>query len=119
MADADRPTLIVEFDKVPIGQFKADVSGLVATVGISIERQYRGQGLGAAVVDIGSQTVLGTNEHIARLEAQVLEGNVPSQQAFLAAGYTSSGSGTTDGKDWLSFAFTRETASGLGHNRIG
>ena len=119
LADADRPTLIVEFDKVPIGQFKADVSGLVATVGISIERQYRGQGLGAAVVDIGSQTVLGTNEHIARLEAQVLEGNVPSQQAFLAAGYTSSGSGTTDGKDWLSFAFTRETASGLGHNRIG
>jgi UDP-2,4-diacetamido-2,4,6-trideoxy-beta-L-altropyranose hydrolase len=107
LGSVDHPTLIVEFDSVPIGQFKADVSGVVASVGITIDRQFRGQRLGAAVVDIGSRAILRANRRIARLEARVLVGNAPSRQAFLAAGYTPAGSGTTDGKDWHSFSYTR------------
>ena len=70
---------------VPIGQFRVDLVDGRGRIGYSIDRIFRGRGLGTALIQYGVQAWIRRSAHIP-LQARVKRDNTASAKAFLASG---------------------------------
>lgn len=74
-------------DQVPAGQIRAVVHGDKAEISYSISKEWRGQGHGAKMLELLRVQLLQDEPKVCILTGKVKEGNVPSEKAFLKAGY--------------------------------
>lgn len=67
---------------IPIGQFKIDIT---CEVSISLSEKFKGQGLGAKIITLGTRIFRNKFKNI--LIANIKEDNIASINSFLKAGY--------------------------------
>ncbi len=82
--------IAVNSDDVPIGQVRYDLEKDEATVSITLDRRFRGQGYGSALIRLSAQKVFHTTATTV-LHAYVKRGNGASVCAFEKAGYKNLG----------------------------
>lgn len=70
---------------VPLGQFRVDVTNGRGIIDYSIDRMFRGRGLGNALIRRGVQAWIHRSPHMP-LDARVKRDNTASAKAFLASG---------------------------------
>ncbi len=69
-----------------IGQVRFNKIDKKAIISISISKDFRGKSLAADIIKRGCETFLSDNTNIA-IEAQIKEGNIPSEKSFQKAGF--------------------------------
>ena len=79
--------------EVEIGYVRLDVHGDAAEMSLSLDRAYRGRGLGAGTIRAASEFVVNTLG-IQRVTARVRPGNAASLGAFRAAGFAAADADT-------------------------
>lgn len=71
-------------EQIPIGQVRIENKVTETTIGISIDVQYRGKGLGAKMLDIACADYFEKFPH-ATIFAYIKENNIPSYNVFMEA----------------------------------
>lgn len=69
-----------------IGQLRFNKIDKKAIISISISKDFRGRSLAADIIKRGCEIFLSDNTNIA-IEAQIKEGNIPSEKSFQKAGF--------------------------------
>ncbi len=69
---------------VPLGQVRFDVDGTDATISISLDEKFRGQGYGSQLIVLASQKLY-KRLPVRLIHAYIKEGNIASIHAFLKA----------------------------------
>lgn len=87
LADKATRVYIFEVDGAPVGQARIDTTGAgEGEISVSVDAAARGRGLGSEL--IARATKRGAAElRLARVLANIKEGNVASRRAFKTAGY--------------------------------
>jgi len=84
---SDSLLLILELDGCPVGQVRYDRTDCeTAEIDFSIDRQFRGLGLGRRMIELSTEEAARQLE-VSKLHAQVKEGNEPSCRVFQRAGF--------------------------------
>lgn len=78
---------ICYLDEVPVGQIRVDIEKSIGTIGYSIDRNYRGLGLGTYILKHIDRVLDKQNIKINKLVGKVLCTNIYSKNAFLKAGF--------------------------------
>jgi RimJ/RimL family protein N-acetyltransferase len=87
LASPETVFFIVETDTaVPIGQIRFDVSKEAAEVSVSLDRRFRGRGMGGMVIQEGT-TAFRRMGNSCAIHAYVKHDNTRSMKVFLSAGY--------------------------------
>jgi UDP-2,4-diacetamido-2,4,6-trideoxy-beta-L-altropyranose hydrolase len=92
-----------------VGQIRYDVTGTEAIVSVSLAREARGQGLGAALIVRGSQQCFADSE-VELIRAYTKPDNEASAQAFQKASFTDAGRVEVRGHAARQFVLRREEA---------
>ena len=87
LTDESRHLFVTEDEKGPTGVVRFDQSGSVAEVSIYLVPERLGSGLGAAVLLAAEQRIAQEAPQIVKLVAEVLPGNLPSEELFRSCGY--------------------------------
>ncbi len=74
----------------PVGQIRYEIDGKTALTNYGISSEYRGRGLGKAIVPLGEQRVLAEFPEVSRIIAYVKKDNIASAKIFRGLGYTES-----------------------------
>lgn len=77
---------IIEENKIPAGLVRFDIDNEVATIGISIDKDFRGKGLGRDIIVLGAQSYFNENEF--PILASIKNENVASIKSFEKAGFS-------------------------------
>ncbi len=89
LANPDRSIVLGEIDGQVAGVLRYDREGEVATISIYLTPDFMGQGLGAALIERGSDWIA---QHWAgkvdTIHARVMTGNQASRAAFVGAGFS-------------------------------
>ena len=75
---------------VPVGQIRYDIQNDSATVSVSIDKSFRGQGYGTLLIEQSCRKLLEQIE-VAIVNAYIKIENTPSKQTFLNAGFIEQG----------------------------
>ena len=86
LASEDTLMLVLEFCGMPAGQIRYDRTGDVAHIGFSIDRRFRGLGLGQRIIE-ASITRAFEKLNVSTLRAEVFQSNSASQSAFVKTGF--------------------------------
>lgn len=80
----DARMYILELEGKPVGQirFDIDIMRSQAAIGYSVDADFRGKGLGAAVTRLGISALRAARPDITEIKAVVKATNVPSRQVF-------------------------------------
>ncbi len=76
---------IVELNDVPVGLVRFDIENESATIGVSIDKEYRGKGLGGEIIKIGIQSYFKENDF--PILASIKKENLASVRSFEKAGF--------------------------------
>lgn len=76
---------ILEYESSPVGMYRLDITGDSATIDITVDSEYRGQGIGKLI--IRKLIATAKNAGVKKLIAEVKENNVPSKKLFLTSGF--------------------------------
>lgn len=105
MASPEKCVMILEESSVPVGQIRYEkVAENVAVISYSIERGFRGRGLGTKILEMSfrpARDQLG----FTRVEAKVLVNNQPSIRSLQRAGYKKTETEIIAGKESLTLDF--------------
>ena len=83
--DANSFFFIVEQDAKEVGLVRFDILDAVATIGVSIDREFRGRGLGAEIINLGVQSFFREND--LPILASIKKVNTASVKSFEKAGF--------------------------------
>lgn len=83
--DKNSVLFIVEIDKEPVGVVRFDIVEYSATIGVSIDKEYRGKGLGSEIIKIGVLSYFKKNEF--PILATIKKENLASIRSFEKAGF--------------------------------
>lgn len=97
--------MIKEDKKIAIGNIKCDANGVI---GISLDIQYRGKGLGAFLINQGLQFIV-QNSSYPCIFAYIKKENTKSQTVFEQAGFVFSKNTFVNKKPCLQYTFTPST----------
>jgi UDP-2,4-diacetamido-2,4,6-trideoxy-beta-L-altropyranose hydrolase len=86
LASEDTLMLVLEVCGMPAGQIRYDRTGDVADIGFSIDRRFRGLGLGQRIIE-ASITRAFEKLNVSMLRAEVFQSNSASQSAFVKTGF--------------------------------
>jgi RimJ/RimL family protein N-acetyltransferase len=86
LASEDTLMLVLEVCGMPAGQIRYDRTGDVAHIGFSIDRRFRGLGLGQRIIE-ASNTRAFEKLNVSTLRAEVFQSNSASQSAFVKTGF--------------------------------
>jgi UDP-2,4-diacetamido-2,4,6-trideoxy-beta-L-altropyranose hydrolase len=90
-----------------LGQARIEIEGRRATISVSIDREFRGQGYGSLIISLASQRLFLTSES-ETICAYVKPANKASAFAFLKAGFKEGGMAIIHGHQALEFVGTRQ-----------
>ncbi|MEK7078595.1 MAG: GNAT family N-acetyltransferase [Patescibacteria group bacterium] len=76
---------ILERNSIPVGMYRLELIKETATINISVDSKFRGQGVGKKI--IGQIILTAKNVGIKKLIAEVKMDNLPSNKLFLAFGF--------------------------------
>lgn len=76
---------IIGLDNIPVGVVRFDVNDEGSTIGISIDKEFRGKGLGNGIIKIGVQSYFKENEF--PILASIKKTNGASIKSFEKAGF--------------------------------
>ncbi len=93
----------------PVGQIRYDVTGAEAVVSVSLAKEARGRGYGAALIVRGSQQCFADSQ-VKLIRAYTKPDNEASAQAFLKAAFTNAGLVEVRGHAARQFVLQREAA---------
>lgn len=71
----------------PAGQIRLELEGNFAQINYSIAREFRGKGLGKAMIKLSEEKLKSEYPHIKKMIAEVKTDNSSSQKIFEASGY--------------------------------
>ena len=86
LASKDVLMLVFELDGTPVGQIRYDRNGEVAEIGFSIDRQFRGLGLGLKIIEQSFARAF-SELGVDAVRAEVFQSNPASQSAFYKTGF--------------------------------
>lgn len=95
----------------PFGQVRFDVTGSEAEIDVSVARQQRHRGSGAALVRAASRRAFSDAE-VTSLLARIRPENLASAAAFSDAGYRLEGERSDGQKTWLQYSLHRDDRAG-------
>ena len=87
LASDARALLIGADDEGPVGVVRFDIHAEVAEISIYVVPGREGRGLGRALLGAAQEWLEGQRPAVARIDAEVLEGNTASHRLFAAAGF--------------------------------
>jgi len=93
--------------KMPVGQIRFDLNEGDAVVSVSLAKETRGHGYGAALIRLGSEQCF-ADAGINLIRAYIKPDNEASERAFLKAGFTSDGTVEMAGIIMKQFVMLRE-----------
>ena len=76
---------IVEQDDNKVGLIRFDMNNGTATIGVSIDKEFRGKGLGAEIINLGVQSYFKENDF--PILASIKKVNMASVKSFEKAGF--------------------------------
>ena len=77
----------MENDESPIGQLRFDIEDNSATINYSIDRKFRGQGLGNYIIEQGIEELKKEMGNLRIIIAKVIPSNIPSCKIFEKLGF--------------------------------
>ena len=86
LADKNALIFIIETQGVPTGMVRFDIVNEMATIGISVDKNYRREGLAAAAINMAVNEYFSANNF--PIQASIKEGNIASVKSFEKAGFT-------------------------------
>lgn len=86
LGSADTMMLVLELDGNAVGQIRYDRCGDRAVIGLSIDKYFRGLGLGHKIIELSLERAL-SELKISAVKAEVFQSNTSSQSAFLKTGF--------------------------------
>lgn len=76
---------IMEKDSSPVGMYRLNFDGDTATIDITVDQKFRGQGIGKIII---RKIILNAKKiGVKKLIAEVKENNLPSKKLFLTSGF--------------------------------
>lgn len=109
LADPDTLLLIFSQGKTPCAQVRYDVTGERAVVSISLDKDFRGQGLSRRILDLAGEQLRARYPQVTLTTALVRPENLASARLFRGVGYRAAGRTTEFGDELL--VFTHKPAS--------
>lgn len=94
---------ILEYESSPIGMYRLDITEDSATIDITVDSEYRGQGIGKQI--IGQMILTAKNVGIKKLIAEVKKDNIPSNKLFLSSGFYKVKEDVKNGSPYSSYEF--------------
>ena len=91
-----------------VGMVRFDADGDTADISVSVAREHRGGGMGAALIRAGVEAMAGAGE-VARIHAYIKNENVASVRAFERAGFGDTEQVTIEGSGAVRLTFHMET----------
>lgn len=85
MGDKNSFFFIIEKEEKEVGLVRFDISDEAATIGISIDKEFRGKGLGAEIINLGVHTYFMENDF--PILASIKKANLASVKSFEKAGF--------------------------------
>lgn len=84
--DENSMFFIIQQDNTPAGLVRFDIEEGTATIGVSIDKNFRGKGLGAKIIALGVESYF--NEKELPILASIKNENVASIKSFKKAGFS-------------------------------
>lgn len=81
---------VLMLNDIPIGQCRLTVEGGIADIDYSVDRRFRGQGIGKILLNLIEREVIEHHMEIRALSGRVKSGNRPSVKCFKDNGYEKS-----------------------------
>lgn len=78
---------ILMFEGKPAGQIRLELEGDFAQINYSIAKEFRGRGLGRAMIELSEKKLKSEYPHIKKMTAEVKTENSSSQKIFEKSGY--------------------------------
>jgi UDP-2,4-diacetamido-2,4,6-trideoxy-beta-L-altropyranose hydrolase len=78
---------ILEYEKNSAGQIRFDIKNEIATISYSLDKEYRGKGLGKVLIKGGIQQLIKDNPRIKLIQGYVKNNNQPSIHTFKKLGF--------------------------------
>lgn len=86
LSDAQSTLLIIEIDEIPAGIVRFDEKEGEAIIGVTIDKSYRGKGLGGTFIKVGLEEFFKKSDLTVR--AHIKKGNIASIKSFENAGFS-------------------------------
>ena len=91
-----------------VGMVRFDVEGEIADISVSVDREHRGGGMGAALIRAGVEALARAGE-VAKIHAYIKDENVASVRAFERAGFGGIEQVTVGARGAVRLTFNMET----------
>jgi len=98
----------VDREDVPIGQIRFEGGEDGRVISAVVDKKYRNRGYGSFLIERASKKILETDSSVKRVYAYIKEGNEVSAQAFINAGFKSTGKKTTGCEQVLHLVFEKK-----------
>lgn len=72
---------------VPMGQIRFDIKDSIADIDYSVDKDFRGMGLGQMLLKKGIELFCTQQEHPITIQGRVKKGNIPSNRTFQECGF--------------------------------
>jgi RimJ/RimL family protein N-acetyltransferase len=87
MKSKDSLIFICYLDKLPIGQIRIDIKDKIGVINYSIDKNFRGKGLGKNMMKKLIEEIRFSNIELVKLIGRVKINNIPSQVVFKKLGF--------------------------------
>ena len=87
LLDSDVDMYIAELEGVPAGTIRMNCSNDIAVISFSVDKNYRGQGIGKKMLQLAEESIFEKRKDIHCLTGKTKVCNIASQKAFLSNGY--------------------------------
>lgn len=99
----------VTAEGIPLGNIRFQIEGETGTLSYSVDPRYRGQGLAKVILRMASARFLEENPEVQVIEGMVKSRNIPSINAFHAAGYKEVENTQSSLENTLKFQLNRDS----------
>ena len=106
--DVNTVFYILEYEHIPAGQIRFDQSIDGAKINFSIDKQFRGRGLGKHILQMASQRLISEFPNLSSIYGYVKKNNTSSIKAFQSAGFIFSKEEMMQGIESVLFVYPRE-----------
>lgn len=100
--------IAINAEDIPVGQIRFDCTGERAEIDISVDKKYRGMGLGHDILQRGIELVF-SESPCNTAHAYVKAENISSAELFQHSGFVSTGKGEFKGSEVYEFIYPRKT----------
>ncbi|RLB37248.1 MAG: N-acetyltransferase [Deltaproteobacteria bacterium] len=96
----------IDGNERPVGQVRFDINGKEAIISVSVDRKFRGKGLGTEMIRLATQQFF-NNSDVDVIHAYIKSDNKASVKAFKKAGFEFIGKTDVKGHEALHFVLQR------------